>query len=129
MYKIIGGDHKEYGPVRPDDLRRWIAESRLNAQSLVRAAGGTEWKPLAELPEFAEALGAKATTAQVPPPALPTPGTATSAAEIVARPTQLRIGFCLSRAWTLFESNFGLLFGACALYWLLGLICQLIPFV
>jgi hypothetical protein len=53
MYKIIGIDKKEYGPVEPGLLRQWIAQGRVNAQSLARAEGETEWKPLQTLPEFA----------------------------------------------------------------------------
>ena len=32
-YIIIGGDHKEYGPVNEMEVRQWIAEGRLNAES------------------------------------------------------------------------------------------------
>jgi hypothetical protein len=61
-YTIIGGDDKEYGSVLEEDLRRWIAEGRLNAQSLAKAAGDAEFRPLAAFPEFAEAF-----VSQVPP--------------------------------------------------------------
>ena len=30
MYKIIGADQKEYGPVPADQVRKWIAERRAN---------------------------------------------------------------------------------------------------
>lgn len=53
MFKIIGGDGKEYGPVAADMLRQWLAEGRLNAQTRVLPEGATEWKTLGELPEFA----------------------------------------------------------------------------
>ncbi len=56
MYRIIGADGKEYGPITAEQLRRWIAESRANAQSQVWAEGATDWKPLGQLPEFADAL-------------------------------------------------------------------------
>ena len=65
MYKIIGGDRKEYGPVTQDELRRWIAEGRLNAQSLARAEGTTEWLPLAAFPEFAQSLSIRASAQPV----------------------------------------------------------------
>ena len=52
MYKIIGADGKEYGPVSAPDLRRWIAEGRVNAQSQLRLEGGTEWRPLSSFPEL-----------------------------------------------------------------------------
>jgi hypothetical protein len=52
MYKIIGADGREYGPINADQLRQWIAEGRANAQSQILAEGATEWKPLSEFPEF-----------------------------------------------------------------------------
>ena len=55
MYKIIGADQKEYGPVEAMELRRWIQEGRANAQSLIRPEGSTEWRPLGSFPEFAAA--------------------------------------------------------------------------
>jgi hypothetical protein len=53
MYKIIGADGKEYGPVSLDQLRQWISEGRLNQQSKVLPEGNTEWKTVAEVPELA----------------------------------------------------------------------------
>ena len=52
MYRIIGADGREYGPVSADQLRQWIAENRANATTRVLAEGATEWKPLGSLPEF-----------------------------------------------------------------------------
>ncbi len=52
MYKIIGIDQKIYGPVSADQLRRWLAEGRLNQMTLLLADGGTDWKPLSSFPEF-----------------------------------------------------------------------------
>ena len=71
LYRIIGGDKKEYGPVNADDIHTWLAEGRLNAQSLVREEQSSEWKPLSAYPEFAEALGLSGPTAPAggtPPP-------------------------------------------------------------
>ncbi len=58
MYRIIGADGREYGPVTRETLLQWIAESRANAQSRVRAEGAAEWQVLGSLPEFALAWGA-----------------------------------------------------------------------
>ena len=58
MFKIQGADQKEYGPISADVLRQWIAERRADGRTLVQAAGTTAWRPLAEFPEFAEALAA-----------------------------------------------------------------------
>jgi len=122
MFKIIGGDQREYGPVGADEIRRWIGEGRLNARSLAKGVDGSEWKPLAEFPEFAEALGAQmgpgVAGTQVPPALYAEAWTA----EILAREPQVRVGECLSRSWQLMTQNFGLLLGACAFVWVVSVI-------
>jgi TM2 domain-containing membrane protein YozV len=67
MYKIVGVDGQQYGPVNAEEIRRWIADKRLNAQTLVQAEGGPEWKPLGSFTEFASEFKA------VPPPIVPPP--------------------------------------------------------
>ena len=52
MYKIVGADRKVYGPVNAEQLRRWLAEGRANAQTQTLMEGAAEWKPLGALPEF-----------------------------------------------------------------------------
>jgi len=52
MYKILGADQKEYGPVTAEQVQQWIAERRLNGQSMARLEGTEGWKPLAQFPEF-----------------------------------------------------------------------------
>src|SRR5438093_758541 len=56
MYKIIGTDGQQYGPITAEQLRRWIAERRVNAQTPVQPEGAQEWKGLATWPEFAADL-------------------------------------------------------------------------
>jgi hypothetical protein len=65
MYKIIGADGREYGPVSADQLRLWISERRLNAQTLVRVEGTADWKPLAEISELSLWLGGSAAPATI----------------------------------------------------------------
>lgn len=60
MYKIIGADGREYGPISADGLRQWIAEGRANAQTKVQVEGSTDWKRLADLPEFSTGPAATA---------------------------------------------------------------------
>jgi TM2 domain-containing membrane protein YozV len=67
MYKIIGIDGQQYGPIGADQVRQWIAEKRANAQTLAQSEGSTEWKPLISFPEFAAIF-------QGPPPPVPTHG-------------------------------------------------------
>lgn len=56
MYKIIGADGREYGPVTADQVQSWIAEGRVNAQTNVLAEGAAQWKPLSGYSEFAPML-------------------------------------------------------------------------
>ena len=52
MYHIIGVDGNEYGPVSAGQLTQWLAENRVNGQTLAREEGGS-WKSLREHAEFA----------------------------------------------------------------------------
>ena len=54
---IVGGDGRTYGPVTADEVRQWIADRRANAQTRAQRDGATEWKTLAEYPEFAAQFG------------------------------------------------------------------------
>ena len=81
MYRILGADRKEYGPVSADDIRVWIREGRANGQTLACSEGGA-WQPLSSFPEFAQALGA----APASPSPLPAPS---SSAARVSNPAQL----------------------------------------
>jgi len=56
MYKIIGADGKEYGPVSVEQLHQWLNEGRVNKQTKVLAEGATDWKALGEVPELAPVL-------------------------------------------------------------------------
>jgi len=70
MFKIIGSDQKEYGPVSFDQVRQWIATGRAIASTKAQLDGG-EWKTLGEFPEYAGALSAG--TRPMSPPASPPP--------------------------------------------------------
>jgi TM2 domain-containing membrane protein YozV len=80
MYKIIGADGQPYGPVPLEQLLRWLAENRVNAQTLVQPEGVPDWRALATFPELADKLP--------PPPsaASPQPGTP-PIATLAARPS------------------------------------------
>jgi GYF domain 2 len=113
MYKIIGADKNEYGPVSGEQLREWIQQGRVGAQTLAQAEGQTDWRPVIAFPEFAEALAAK-------PPSSPPPfaagGTTGVAPEILDRDYDLDLGGCISRGWNLLQKNMGLLVGATLIY-------------
>jgi TM2 domain-containing membrane protein YozV len=71
MYRIIGKDGQQYGPVTAEQLRSWIAENRANAQTLAQADGAQDWKPLAAFPEFAASLRPPTTSEGTPPTITP----------------------------------------------------------
>ncbi|MCX6927417.1 MAG: glycerophosphoryl diester phosphodiesterase membrane domain-containing protein [Verrucomicrobia bacterium] len=129
MYKIIGADQKEYGPVTAEQLRQWLAEGRVNGQTSIWSEGATEWKPLATFPEFGDLLA--------PGPAAASPPLAYGAQpglpeDIFTRDYDLDIGRCVGDAWALLKNNFGTVFGGVAIFMLvqmgMGLLGQ-IPIV
>jgi len=75
MYRIIGKDGQQYGPVTAEQLRGWIAENRANAQTLVQTDGSQDWKPLGSLLEFAADLKPPPMSAMPPPTINPPPST------------------------------------------------------
>src|SRR4051812_34825577 len=105
MYKIIGADQKEYGPISGDQIRQWIAEGRVNGQTQVCAEGTQDWKPLSAFPEFGF-------TAEPVPGAVPGLASAPlmSREQLLASDYSLDIISCLTRAWALFKDNFGAVF-------------------
>jgi hypothetical protein len=114
-YIVIGGDQKEYGPITADDVRKWIAEMRLNAQSLMKAESDAEFRPLSTFPEFADVFGTHAPAPDAPPPF------ATSA-NFQERDYELDIGGCISRAWSLTTGHFGQLFVPVLFYLLIQIV-------
>jgi TM2 domain-containing membrane protein YozV len=71
MYRIIGKDGQQYGPVTAEQLRGWIAENRANAQTLVQTDGSQEWKPLGSPADLKPPL----MSAMLPPTITPPPST------------------------------------------------------
>lgn len=112
MYRIVGADGKEYGPISADVLRLWISQGRANALTRVLAEGAVEWKALSEFPEFAADIAAKTASTQQAPSGFSTTMGNAMASEILARDYQLNIGCCLSRGWDLVKKHFWLTVGA-----------------
>ncbi|HEY4952608.1 MAG TPA: DUF975 family protein [Verrucomicrobiae bacterium] len=124
-YIIIGGDQKEYGPITADDVRQWIAEGRLGAQSMMKAEGEAEWRPLSAFPEFANAFTSRAEAAGTLP-------AFAGFADGAERDYDLDIGGCVSGGWNLLKNNFGLLFGSFGIYLLIEIafgVFGKIPFI
>jgi TM2 domain-containing membrane protein YozV len=67
MYRIIGIDGQQYGPIAADQIRRWLNENRVNGQTLAQLEGTQDWKPLVTMAEFAPDLKAGPGLGAVPP--------------------------------------------------------------
>jgi len=76
MYKILGADGKEYGPVNLDQMRQWVSQGRVNALTKVQKEGSTEWRTATEFPEIQALL---ASPAPVSGATAPSAGTAAPA--------------------------------------------------
>ena len=113
-YFIIGGDGKEYGPVSEADVRLWISEGRLSAESRAKAESDAEFRALAQFPEFAGAFAAHA-----PAPIAPLK----SSADFLERDYELDLGGCISRGWELLKGNFGTVFASFLLMILVEMAC------
>ncbi|MSU20859.1 MAG: DUF4339 domain-containing protein [Pedosphaera sp.] len=129
MYKIIGGDQREYGPVTADEIRQWIAEGRANGATQVQLEEGGDWKALASFPEFIEALAAQTPPLLTLPPQTNEESPEASLDNYIARSRTLDIGSCIARSWELLKEHFWLLVGASALVFAISLAIGFIPFV
>ena len=77
MYKVLGSDGKEYGPVSAEEVKKWIAEGRVEKKTPVIPEGERDWFFLGSLPEFAAAF---TLPSSVPLP-VPPPGKSTKSAD------------------------------------------------
>ena len=84
MYKIIGADGQPYGPVSAEQVRRWMAENRVNAQTLIQPEGAQDWKAVSSFPEFAADLKPVPPLVNVPPLGAPPSAVAARASNKVA---------------------------------------------
>ena len=153
MYRIIGGDGREYGPVAPAQIEQWIAQNRANATTRIKPEGAAAWTTLAELPEFAAAFSVRAAppplpgdaTAQPPAPAAEPAQTSASpdagftvapaddpveaARACLNRPYRLSIMDTLSRGWDILASRFWLVAGATTVALLASMAAGMLPIV
>ena len=49
MYKMIGADAQEYGPVSAEQICQWLAEGRVSSETKVQVKGEREWKQVADI--------------------------------------------------------------------------------
>lgn len=155
MFKMIGGDGREYGPVTADQLREWIAENRINGQTLIQEAGTDAWRPASSFFEFeldltsaavqkaAAALSGDGTVApedgsQSFPPDLESSGAVPSGQsarvasypdlqEAVEGPARISVSECLGHGWLLFRTHAFLILAATGLVWSLDVLGMAVP--
>ena len=103
MYKIIGADGRQYGPVSADQIRFWIAANRANGQTMAQSEGGTEWRPLSQFAEFSSVL-----TQSILPPPIP------AGQELRSKLAAGLFGRCISRGalWDSYFSEIGVMYAA-----------------
>jgi len=68
MYRIIGIDNKEYGPISIEVLKQWIKEGRVNEKTLVKPEGEQHWRQLSTYPELVQFLPGYNVSYPAPPP-------------------------------------------------------------
>jgi len=85
MFKIIGADGKEYGPVTVDQVKEWIRAGRANHGTMAQQAGDMGWKPLGQYAEFADLPGAKPPIVTPGPADIAPPPDVASGADSAAR--------------------------------------------
>ena len=124
-YQVIGGDQKQYGPIIADELRQWIAEGRLNGQSLAQVEDSAEWRPLSHFAEFAIALGGLSPTPATGAP--PDPAAWTN--QILAREPELRLGECLRSGVSFFAGNAGFVLATVFIAWLIKFLMAFTPLI
>lgn len=89
MYRIIGADGREYGPVTAEQIRQWILEGRANSQTKVQAEGSVAWQTLEAVPIFAGDLRAAPPPIGTVPPLAAAPPAVSSKAS-----TKIAAGIC-----------------------------------
>jgi hypothetical protein len=67
MYRVVGVDNREYGPIPAETVREWIQQGRANSETIARLEDGGAWKPLRTFDEFRDLLGLPRIPAGAPP--------------------------------------------------------------
>jgi len=80
-YWIIGDDGREYGPVPDAEIRNWIADRRVDAETRIRQGKDGPWKCASEHTDFAGLLTASLSAPEPrnAPPSPPAAGFAIAA--------------------------------------------------
>ena len=84
MFKILGADGKEYGPVSNDQIKKWISEGRANRETMAQQVGDSSWKPLGQYADLADAFGSPPVASATPPAEPPSAATPAAAVSVIA---------------------------------------------
>jgi len=114
MYRILGSDGNEYGPVSIEQLSQWIRERRVNGDTRVQGEDGS-WRLLREVPELMVLLQPPV----VDPPLISAPAKAHFGPSDFDGDYDLDVVACLTSAWSLFQQQFSTLFGPTMMYLLI----------
>ncbi|MBI2838212.1 MAG: DUF4339 domain-containing protein [Acidobacteria bacterium] len=128
MYRIIGSDGKEYGPITAEVLMQWIEQGRINARTMARKEDSGEWLPLSSFPELSGMLASSAVRVPLAPPVPPggSVDPTARAKEIISRGYQVDIGDCIGRGWALVKGDFWPIVGVNALLWVTMVLANLV---
>lgn len=129
MYKILGSDGNEYGPVSGDELRAWFADRRADGATRVQRIGETQWQALSTLPEFSDLFPPPMPVRAPEPPPPPHPDPKGYAASVLSGNFQIIPMDCISRGWQLYKSDFWMFFGATFLVMLAASVPGYIPYI
>lgn len=72
-YSIVGGDGETYGPVSMEDLKSWIEEGRVAAETTILRSDRTDWAPASEFPELGLASESAPDDDEIEEESAPTP--------------------------------------------------------
>jgi hypothetical protein len=68
IYKIIGDNGQEYGPVTGEQIRAWITEGRIERKTPVFVDGAKDWNFVGLLPEFTNCFAVPGAPPTIAPP-------------------------------------------------------------
>lgn len=112
MYKIIGADGKEYGPITAEQVRQWITEGRANGNTQAQLEGATDWQPLSAFPDFAPVFAGGQAAVAAGPASFPAGGGREAALRAVKGPAiALMVTAGLGIAYYLFSGLLTLISG------------------
>ena len=90
-YTILGADGQKYGPVTLDQIKGWIQEGRIGADTSVWRSDQTAWAPASNFSELGAVPQAVAVATAVPP-AIPSTSTRIQTAETEALEKRIKNG-------------------------------------